>query len=263
MTDITLRRHAAAFNVICVLVVFETAVFLSAALQHLGVPISLGFTLLSEPRILPAAIVEGSSGLLFFVCAIALLSSKDWAMPAAVGIHIYALAGVLLGILSLAMGFGPRTPTNDLYHMLMLLLIIPGLALLAGANSEDTESLIVAFFHWLIRITGAVQVVLGVLFWFTQKDGLIPDHILVGSALVLSLGILGVLAAQAGVDRRWTALAIAWGLIVVILGLTQTRILPGPAHWVIELLHLLIGMGAIGQGEGLAARVRQIKRRAF
>jgi hypothetical protein len=79
---------------------------------------------------------------------------------------------------------------------------------------------------------------------------------LFGFVLVLSLWVLAVLAALAGVSRGVVALAIFWGLVVPILGLTQARLLPGPAHWSIEVLHLLIGLAAIGMGGGLARRIR-------
>jgi hypothetical protein len=263
MTDISTRKRMNGIAIMRVLVIFEALIFLLAALQHLGLSISLGFTVLAEPRIIPAAIVEGSSGLLFVISAYALFSGRNWAWAAALVTHVYAIAGVLLGIFSLALGFGPRTLTNDIYHMVMLLLIMPGLALLLGVNSSTAESISAAFFHWLIRITGLVQIILGALFWVIQNDALVPVHILVGSVLVLSLWILAFLVAQAGVDWRWVALAIAWGLIVVILGLTQAQLLPGSAHWLIQVLHLLIGLGAIGLGEGLSARVRQIRKRAL
>src|SRR5690606_28334452 len=86
---------------------------------------------------------------------------------------------------------------------------------------------------------------------------LIPVHMLVGLVLVLALWTLAALAARAGVSPGLVALAIAWGAIVPILGLNQGRLLPGQAHWLIEVLHLLVGLGAIGQGEGLAARLRR------
>ncbi len=41
-----------------------------------------------------------------------------------------------------------------------------------------------------------------------------------------------------------------------ILGLTQNQLLPGSWHWVIQLVHLLVGLGAMGQGEGLARRIK-------
>jgi hypothetical protein len=49
-------------------------------------------------------------------------------------------------------------------------------------------------------------------------------------------------------------LAIAWGFIVLLLGLSQDQLFPGPAHWLIKLLHLLVGLSAIGLAELLARR---------
>jgi len=45
----------------------------------------------------------------------------------------------------------------------------------------------------------------------------------------------------------------------VILGLTQTEILPGNLHWLIEVLHLVLGLGAIGLGERLSAGIKRIQ----
>jgi uncharacterized membrane protein len=114
-------------------------------------------------------------------------------------------------------------------------------------------------FNWLIRITGLFQLIIGVIFWVNQDDNLVPFHILVGVVLVLSLWIIAFLAARAGVSRKMAALGFIWGLVVVILGLTQTEILPGNLHWLIEVLHLVLGLGAIGLGEGLSARIKGLQ----
>jgi hypothetical protein len=82
----------------------------------------------------------------------------------------------------------------------------------------------------LVGISGPTALVLGVLFWTGNALTLIPVHMLVGIVLVLSLWILAVLAAVSGVRRGFVALAIVWGLIVPILGMSQTRLLPGDAH---------------------------------
>src|SRR6266852_3266190 len=108
----------------------------------------------------------------------------------------------------------------------------------------------------LARLSGLVQVILGALFWTGHALTLIPVHMVVGLVLVLCLWTLAVLAARAGVHRGFVALAIAWGAVVPILGLNQAQLLPGPLHWVIQMVHLLVGLGAIGQAEGLAARLR-------
>jgi hypothetical protein len=108
----------------------------------------------------------------------------------------------------------------------------------------------------LVRLTGLVQLVLGALFWTGNSLNLIPVHMLVGILLVLSLWVLAFLAARAGVTPGLIVLASVWGLIVPILGYNQTQLLIGDAHWVIQVVHLLVGLGAIAQAEGLAAQIK-------
>ena len=113
-----------------------------------------------------------------------------------------------------------------------------------------------AIFQWLVRLTGLIQIVLGVFIWTGNADALIPIHTVSGVVLVLSLVALAILAARVGVQPGFVALAIVWALVVLVLGLTQERLLPGSAHWVIQVLHLLLGLGAIGQAENLARRIK-------
>jgi hypothetical protein len=138
-----------------------------------------------------------------------------------------------------------------------------------GARAGETErgwvemKATTTVLQMLVRLTGLLQIVLGALFWTGNADDLIPVHIVSGSVLVLSLLGLALLAARTGVQPGFVALAVAWGLVVLILGLTQERLLPGPAHWTIQALHLLLGLGAIGQAENLARRIgRAIKQPA-
>ncbi len=109
----------------------------------------------------------------------------------------------------------------------------------------------------LVRISGAIQIILGVLFWAGIALSLLPVHIFFGSVLVLSLWTLAILAARAGVSPGQVALALVWGLVLPIVGLTQGQLLVGPEHWLIQVVHLLLGIGAIGQAENLARRIKQ------
>ncbi len=111
--------------------------------------------------------------------------------------------------------------------------------------------------QWLVRVTGLIQIVLGVLFWTGNQVTLVPVHILVGLILVLSLWTLAFVAARAGVQPRFAAVAFLWGVLVIVLGYTQTQLLTGSAHWLIQVLHLLVGLTAIGQAEGLGQRIKQ------
>ena len=107
-----------------------------------------------------------------------------------------------------------------------------------------------------IRAVWLVQLVLGVLFWTGNALGLVDLHQLLGILLVLALWTQAVLAARAGVEPRLVAVAAVWGLIVPIVGLTQTNLLNGSAHWVIQVIHLLLGIGLLAMAENLATRAK-------
>jgi hypothetical protein len=117
--------------------------------------------------------------------------------------------------------------------------------------------------HNLVRVTGLIQIVLGLLIWILDADNVIPLHIAVGLGLVLALWTLAFLAAEAGVTRGLVILAVFWGFLAPILGLTQGQLLVGAAHWVIQIVHLLVGLGAIGLAETLAARIKGTTRPAL
>ena len=115
--------------------------------------------------------------------------------------------------------------------------------------------------RWGVRGAGVVMVTLGVLFWTGNADGLVAVHMLVGVLIVLALWTMAVLAAVAGAPPGQVALAVVWGFVVPVLGVTQERLLPGGPHWVIQVLHLLVGLFAIAQVEGLAQAVNRGRNR--
>jgi hypothetical protein len=108
----------------------------------------------------------------------------------------------------------------------------------------------------LVRAAFVVQIVLGVIFWTGNALGLKNLHMLIGFILVLALETIVLAAARRGVEVGLVILAAVWGVVTVLLGLTQESILVGSAHWVIRVLHLLVGIGAIGLSEALAGRIQ-------
>jgi hypothetical protein len=99
--------------------------------------------------------------------------------------------------------------------------------------------------------SGALLLVLGVIIWTGKADALIGVHIVVGSVLILTLWTIAAIAARSGVPMRTVTLAAAWGVLVVVLGLTQEELVPGAWHWTIQVFHLVISMGAIVWGRRL------------
>jgi hypothetical protein len=107
------------------------------------------------------------------------------------------------------------------------------------------------------RTIGLILIVLGVLFWTGNATTLIPLHMLLGVTLVLLLWTLAILGVIARVNPGLIAVAFLWGLIVPILGVIQTQLLPGSAHWLIQLLHLLVGLVAIGLADTLGKAIKR------
>ena len=107
-----------------------------------------------------------------------------------------------------------------------------------------------------IRVLGVVQLVLGIFFWTGNALGLVDLHQLIGILLVLALWTQAALAHRAGVPGGLVAGAVVLGLIVPIVGLTQREIFPGSAHWVIQVVHLLLGLGLLAMAENLATRAK-------
>ena len=109
----------------------------------------------------------------------------------------------------------------------------------------------------LIRAFGVVQIVIGFAIWMGY--GLHPPviHMAIGVVFVLALWILAILGARARVGAPLVALVLVWGALTAVFGMAQSAILPGPHHWIIRVLHLLVGVAAMGQAEALAGRMKR------
>ena len=112
-------------------------------------------------------------------------------------------------------------------------------------------------FQMLVRLSGLILIVLGILFWTGNTLDLVPVHMLLGLILVISLWALAFLAARAGAPPAQVIAAAVWGLVVPVLGVTQDQLVPGDAHVLIRILHLLVGLIAIGMAEGLGQRIKR------
>ena len=109
--------------------------------------------------------------------------------------------------------------------------------------------------QWTVRIAGLIALLLGILHWIGSGGGIVGLHMLVGVILVAGLWTLAALGLRAGTGPVLPAVAAAWGIATVLFGVTQERILPGDGHVVVQVAHLLVGVGAIGIGEALGARI--------
>ncbi|HLH26005.1 MAG TPA: hypothetical protein VK066_26110 [Chloroflexota bacterium] len=105
-----------------------------------------------------------------------------------------------------------------------------------------------------VRVVGLLALILGLLFWGGDARQLIPVHMLLGLIVVIALVVLavaGIMAGRAGLGVGGIVVAV----LLLVVGMGQQQMLPGPNHWLVQVLHILLGMGAIGYGEVLGKRL--------
>jgi hypothetical protein len=102
-------------------VALEVLVYFGAALLHLGVRARLGSLVLAVPNaILAAAIVETILGLAVAANLMALMRGNQRSKAITVGVHLFMLVGVSLGMVALAIRVGPPPSLDWTIHYVML-----------------------------------------------------------------------------------------------------------------------------------------------
>ena len=109
----------------------------------------------------------------------------------------------------------------------------------------------------VVRLLALGLIALGVQFWSGRSFALLPVHMRIGETLIALLWILAAMGLRAGVRPGLALGTIVYGFFVVAFGLNMGDFLPGRAHEVIRVLHLLIGLGAVGLAESIGARIKR------
>jgi hypothetical protein len=103
----------------------------------------------------------------------------------------------------------------------------------------------------LLRALVAVQLILGIAMWTGYGSGLLSVHRASGMLFVLVLWILAIMSLAGRRHIGWSLFAIAWGLVIAAVGFMQVGIMPGDYHWIIKVIHLIIGLAAMPLAEHL------------
>jgi hypothetical protein len=111
----------------------------------------------------------------------------------------------------------------------------------------------------IVGIAGLCALVLGLFIWITNSN-LTDIHMLFGLLVTLGLILMSIIVLTARGLRIWGIVGIVYAIIVLIFGETQSSILVGNLHWLIQTLHTLVGIGAIVLTGALGARYRMLKR---
>ena len=112
--------------------VLEAALFLAAALIHSGhlVP---GY----EHR--QARIAEGAIGIALLAGLACAWMRPAWTRQAGLAAQGFALLGTLIGAFTIAIGVGPRTAPDIIFHLGLLLVLAWGLAVAVRARPDARE----------------------------------------------------------------------------------------------------------------------------
>jgi hypothetical protein len=107
----------------------------------------------------------------------------------------------------------------------------------------------------LARLLVVVQLALGLAIW-PGGASLAAPHSALGSLFVLDAWIIALIALFALPRRAVPLFTLAFGAVVMWLGMAQMTLLVGSAHWTVRVVHLLLGLALLGLVEMLAKAVR-------
>jgi hypothetical protein len=98
---------------------------------------------------------------------------------------------------------------------------------------------------WIVRVAGTLQLLLGALFWTGHAYSFLPLHIISGVVIVLTLWTVAVLALVVRTRRGLALFGLVWGLALPAFGMVQATVLVGSMHWIVRVLHLIMGLAAM------------------
>ena len=110
----------------------------------------------------------------------------------------------------------------------------------------------------VLSFAGLLALILGLLFWIGIALNSISLHMLLG---LLAVGALWVIAIAQAFAKGGTwitaASALLVGALTLVIGMIQSSLVVGDLHWIVQVVHLILGILTIGVGHMAAARYRK------
>ena len=112
----------------------------------------------------------------------------------------------------------------------------------------------------VVRATAVALLLIGIALWLGYAVPWRGVHLGLGVLLAAAVLALGAVVARTTGRLGALAAAVAWVALLVGYGIVHPRLWPGGAHWIAQLLHVLIGLATVGLTERLAAGARGVAR---
>ncbi len=113
-----------------VFLLVEAAAFAAASLVHAGVLVH-GY---EHPQ---ARVAEGVIAVVLLAGSVASWIRPVWTRAAGIAAQGFALLGTLVGLFTIAVGVGPRTAPDVVYHLGIVAVLVWGLVTAARAPAND------------------------------------------------------------------------------------------------------------------------------
>ena len=118
--------------------------------------------------------------------------------------------------------------------------------------------MVIRYASMILSIAGLLALLLGLLFWVGIAMNFISLHMLLGLLAVAALWLIGVGQAIAkGGSWAIAIIALVTGALTLYVGLYQSAMIVGASHWVIQVIHLVLGVLIVGLGHMATARYRK------
>ncbi len=114
--------------------------------------------------------------------------------------------------------------------------------------------------RWILRLTFLVALLLGLVLWTGHGYRYLSVHMWLGFVITFDLLALAILAFLTRVKPALPLITVLWAILLPFIGIAQLHLLSGRNHWLIQVVHLLLGLGAIGLGEVLGGRSTRLSR---
>jgi hypothetical protein len=116
-------------QVIRLFVLLEGIAFIAASLTHFGI-------LADGYRHRQAGTAESVIGIVLLAGWASTLILPSWTRRIGLGVQAFALLGTLVGIFTIAVGVGPRTLPDLVYHACIVIVLLSGLTVAVRAQAK-------------------------------------------------------------------------------------------------------------------------------